>query len=170
MSEAFSVSPPAQGWRAEEIRLMAREAEAAGFEAIFAGEVNIDALATAQFMGEAASTIKVGTWVANIYLRHSYLCAKHAALIADATGGRMILGLGVSDQRVNKALGIDMPSPIGALRRYTTEVASWLRGEGPATHLPQQPTAYPVPLYLAAMNSSTVELAGEVAEGVMPFL
>jgi alkanesulfonate monooxygenase SsuD/methylene tetrahydromethanopterin reductase-like flavin-dependent oxidoreductase (luciferase family) len=161
---------PGTGWRAAEIGLMAREAEAAGFEAIFAGEVNIDALAAAQLMGEATSTIKVGTWVANIYLRHSYLCARHAALIADATGGRMILGLGVSHQPVNKALGIDMPSPIDALRRYTTEVAGWLRGEGPATHLPQQPAVYPVPLYLAAMNSSTVELAGEVADGVMPFL
>ena len=87
---------PGTGWQAAEIRSIAQEAEAAGFEAIFTGEVNTDALATAQVMGEATSTIKVGTWVANIYLRHSYLCAKHAALIADATGGRMILGLGVS--------------------------------------------------------------------------
>ncbi|HTG25029.1 MAG TPA: LLM class flavin-dependent oxidoreductase [Reyranella sp.] len=161
---------PGTGWRAAEIRSIAQEAEAAGFEAIFTGEVNTDALATAQVMGEATSTIKVGTWIANIYLRHSYLCAKHAALIADATGGRMILGLGVSHQPVNKALGIEMPSPIDALRRYTVEVAAWLRGEGPATHLPQQPASYPVPLYLGAMNSTTVELAGELADGVMPFL
>jgi alkanesulfonate monooxygenase SsuD/methylene tetrahydromethanopterin reductase-like flavin-dependent oxidoreductase (luciferase family) len=118
---------PGTGWRTDEMRLIAREAEAAGFEAIFAGEVNIDALAAAQLMGEATTTVKVGTWVANIYLRHSYLCAKHAALIADATGGRMVLGLGVSHQPVNKALGIDMPSPIDDLRRYTTEVAGWLR-------------------------------------------
>ena len=73
----------------------------------------------------------MGTWVANIYLRHAYLCAKHAALIADATGGRMVLGLGVSHQPLNSALGIDMASPIDALRRYTNEVAGWLRGEGP---------------------------------------
>ncbi len=161
---------PGSGWRAAETRLAAQEAEAAGFEAIFAGEVNTDALAAAQLMGEATTTIKVGTWVANIYLRHAYLCAKHAALIADATGGRMVLGLGVSHQPLNSALGIDMASPIDALRRYTNEVAGWLRGEGPATHLPQQPSVYPVPLYLGAMNSTTVELAGELADGVMPFL
>jgi alkanesulfonate monooxygenase SsuD/methylene tetrahydromethanopterin reductase-like flavin-dependent oxidoreductase (luciferase family) len=81
--------------------------------------------------------------VAHIYLPLSYLCAKAAALAADATGGRMILGLGVSHQPVNRALGIDMPNPSAALRTYAVEVANWLRGQGPATHLPQQPSPYP---------------------------
>ena len=61
---------PGTGWRADEIRTVAREAEEAGFDAIFSAEVNNDALATAQLMGEATQRIKVGTWVANIYLRH----------------------------------------------------------------------------------------------------
>ena len=89
---------PGTGWRATEIRSVAHQAEAAGFEAIFAAEVNVDVLAVAQLMGDATSTIKLGSWIANIYLRHSYICAKHAALIADATGGRMIPRLGVSHQ------------------------------------------------------------------------
>ena len=161
---------PGVGWRASEIRCVAQEAEAAGFEAIFSAEVNNDVLATAQLMGEATKTIKVGSWIANIYLRHPYLCAKGAALIADATGGRMILGLGVSHQPINRALDIDMPSPIEALRQYTTGVTSWMRGEGPATHLPQQPAVHNVPVYLGALTSATVELAGELADGVMPFL
>ena len=161
---------PGVGWRASEIRSVAQEAEAAGFEAIFSTEVNNDVLATAQLMGEATKTIKVGSWIANIYLRHPYLCAKGAALIADATGGRMILGLGVSHQPINRALDIDMPSPIEALRQYTTGVTSWLRGEGPATHLPQQPALHNVPVYLGALTSATVELAGELADGAMPFL
>lgn len=93
---------------------------------------------------------------------------KAAALAADATNGRIILGLGVSHQSVNRALGIDMPQPAEALRDYAVEVASWLRGEGPATHLPQQPSPYPVPIYLAALTSQNVELAGEVADGAMP--
>ena len=161
---------PGTGWRADEIRTVAREAEEARFDAMFSAEVNNDALATAQLMGEATQRIKVGTWVANIYLRHPYLCAKSAAFIADATGGRMVLGLGVSHQPVNRALGIKMPSPALALRKYTVEVASWLRGEGPTTHLPQQPSQYPVPIYLAALTSQGVELAGEIASGVMPLL
>lgn len=161
---------PGVGWRASEIRSVAQEAEAAGFEAIFSTEVNNDALATAQLMGEATKTIRVGTFIANIYLRQPYLCAKAAALIADATDGRMILGLGVSHQPVNRALDIDMPSPINTLRQYTVSVARWLRGDGPATHLPQQPAVHTVPIYLGALTSATVEVAGELADGVMPFL
>ncbi len=156
------------GWRAAEIQDVARAAEDAGFEAVFCAEVNNDALATAQLMGMATRRIKVGSWVADIYLRLPYICAKTAMLAADATDGRFILGLGVSHQPVNRALGIDMPDPTGALRRYAVEVAGWLRGEGPATHLPQQPSPYPVPIHLAALTSQNVELAGEIADGVMP--
>ena len=161
---------PGTGWPAREIQSVAREAEDAGFDAIFTAEVNNDALGTAQLMGAATRRIQVGTWIANIYLRHPYVCAQGAALISDLTGGRLILGLGVSHQPVNGALGIEMPSPAAALRRYVTDVQQWLRGEGPATHLPQRPAAHPVPVHVAALTSQGVELAGELADGVMPFL
>jgi 5,10-methylenetetrahydromethanopterin reductase len=155
------------GWRAGEISDVARAAEDAGFEAVFCAEVNNDAMATAQLMGTATRHLRVGTWVADIYLRLPYICAKHAMLAADATDGRFILGLGVSHQPVNRALGIEMPDPAGALRKYAVEVASWLRGEGAVTHLPQQPSPQPVPIYLAELTSPNVELAGEFADGVM---
>ncbi|HEV8533157.1 MAG TPA: LLM class flavin-dependent oxidoreductase [Methylomirabilota bacterium] len=161
---------PGVGWRANEIQTIAREAEDAGFDAIFAAEVNNDVMATVQLMGAATRRIQVGTWIANIYVRHSYVCAQGAALIADATEGRFVLGLGVSHPPVNKALGIDMGDAPSALRRYVTAVRSWLKGEGPATHLPQRPAVQPVPLYVAAVSSRTVELASELADGIMPFL
>lgn len=161
---------PGVGWSALEVQSIAREAEDAGFDAIFTAEVNNDAMATAQLMGAATRRINVGTWIANMYLRHSYVCAQGAALIADATGGRFVLGLGVSHPPVNQALGIDMADPPGALRRYVTAVRKWLKGEGPATHLPQRPTRQPVPVYVAAVTSRTVELAAELADGIMPFL
>lgn len=161
---------PGVGWSANEVQTIAREAEEAGFDAIFAAEVNNDVMATAQLMGAATRRITVGTWIANIYLRHSYACAQSAALIADATGGRFVLGLGVSHPPVNRALGIDMADPPTVLRRYVTAVRSWLRGEGPATHLPQRPAAKQVPIYVAAVTSRTVEIASELADGIMPFL
>src|ERR1043166_4584525 len=98
---------PGVGWSASDGQAIAREAEDAGVDAIFAAEVNNDVMATAQLMGTATRRVAVGTWIANIYLRHSYVCAQGAALIADATGGRFILGLGVSHPPVNQALGID---------------------------------------------------------------
>src|SRR4030095_3448812 len=161
---------PGVGWRASEIQAIAREAEEAGFDAIFAAEVNNDVMATAQLMGAATRQILVGTWIANIYVRHSYVCAQGAALIADATDGRFVLGLGVSHPPVNQALGIDMGDAPSVLRRYVTAVRNWLKGDGPATHLPQRPTERAVPLYVAAVTSGTVELASELADGIMPFL
>jgi len=159
---------PGVGWRAREVQAIAREAEEAGFDAIFTAEVNNDALATAQLMGTSTTRIQVGTWIANIYLRHSYTCAQGAALISDATNGRFILGLGVSHQPINQALEIDMREPPTALRHYVTAVRSWLRGEGPATHLPQRPADPPVPVYVAAVTSRVVETASELADGIMP--
>jgi alkanesulfonate monooxygenase SsuD/methylene tetrahydromethanopterin reductase-like flavin-dependent oxidoreductase (luciferase family) len=161
---------PGTGWRARDIQMVAREAKDAGFDAIFTAEVNNDALATAQLMGTATQHIQVGTWVANIYLRHPYVCAQGAALIADLTEGRFILGLGVSHQPVNQALQVDMSHPSIVLRQYVTAVRAWLRGEGPVTHLPQRPAAHPVPLHVATLTSPTVELGGELADGIMPFL
>ncbi len=168
-SEGLAITViPGAGWRAADIVAVAREAEDAGLDAIFTTEVNNDALATAQLMGSATGRIRVGTWIANIYLRHSYICAQGAALVADATGGRLILGLGVSHQPVNEALCVAMTDPVRDVRNYLTEVRNWLHGEGPTTHLPQRPSAQPVPLYLAALTSTTVEQAAEVADGIMP--
>ena len=161
---------PGTGWRASDIQAVAREAEEAGFDAIFAAEVNNDVMATAQLMGTATRRLQVGTWIANIYLRHPYACAQGAALIADATNGRFVLGLGVSHPPVNAALGIDMGDTSITLRRYVTALRGWLKGEGPPTHLPQRPSAERVPLYVAAVTSRTVELACELADGIMPFL
>src|SRR5690349_7398225 len=47
---------PGAGWRASDIRDVAKAAEQAGFEAIFTTEANNDALATAQLMGSATGT------------------------------------------------------------------------------------------------------------------
>src|SRR5947209_11104982 len=149
---------PGVGWSARDVQAVAREAEEAGFDAIFAAEVNNDVMATAQLMGAATRRITVGTWIANIYLRHPYVCAQGAALIADATDGRFILGLGVSHQPINQALGIAMPHPLAELRRYLGAVQAALRGEGPPTHLPQRPAPRPVPVYVAALGEHAVEL------------
>jgi alkanesulfonate monooxygenase SsuD/methylene tetrahydromethanopterin reductase-like flavin-dependent oxidoreductase (luciferase family) len=130
--------------------------------------VNNDAMATAQLMGTATERINVGTWIANVYLRHPYVCAQGASFIASLTGGRFILGLGVSHQPVNGALKIDMSNAAQEVRRYTTEVQAWLRGDGPATHLPQQPASHKVPVYVAAVTSRMVEQAAELADGIMP--
>lgn len=169
---ALSIVPGTRGgrWSARQIRTVAREAEEAGFDAVFTGESGNDALATALLMGTATHRIRVGTYVANIYLRHPVVCAQGAALIADATEGRFVLGLGISHHRINQGLGIDMQHPPTVLRRYVATVQSWLRGENPLPQLSQRLTTHPVPVYVAALTSPTVELGGELGDGIMPFM
>lgn len=168
-SERLAVTVvPGAGWRAADIRQVAREAEQAGFEAMFSTEVNSDTMATALVMGAATERITVGTWVANIYLRHPYVCAKGAELIADDTGGRFVLGLGVSHGPVNDALGVDMANAPDDLIAYVRAVRAWLAGDGPATHLPQHAAAHRVPIHLAALGLRAAERAATVADGLMP--
>ncbi len=56
------------------------------------------------------------------------------------------------------------------MRRYVTAVRSWLKGEGPATHLPQKPTVRAGSALRRSGDSRTVELASELADRIMPFL
>ena len=74
------------GWRVREIQDVARAAEGAGFEVVFCAEVNNDAIASAELMGLATSRLKVGTWIAHIYLRLPYLCALGGSKCTAAPG------------------------------------------------------------------------------------
>src|SRR5262249_56235878 len=76
---------------------------------------------------------------------------------------------GVGEGVVKGGLGMEGGEPRGVRRRYVTAVRKWLKGEGAPTHLPQRPSPKPVPLYVAAVTSRTVELASELADGIMPF-
>ena len=58
---------PGVGWSAADTQGIAREAEAAGFDAIFAAEVNNDVMATAQLMGEAISRISSESSVSSLF-------------------------------------------------------------------------------------------------------
>ena len=119
-------------------------------------------------MGRQTSRIKVGTFVANIYLRNSYICAQATAFVAEVTSGRMILGLGVSHPVVNSQLGVEMGTPLRALRTYVTDVQNWLQGKGPEFLVSVRLLDVPVPIYVAALSSKAVEQAGEIADGIMP--
>jgi 5,10-methylenetetrahydromethanopterin reductase len=81
-----------------------------------------DALACAQAIALATSTIKVGTNIANIYFRHPFLAAMSAWTISELSDGRLILGLGISHRRMVESLGIDMHEPREYLRSYVKQV------------------------------------------------
>ncbi len=145
-------------------------AEEKGFSAILVNEGRGDALACVEAIALHTSKIQVGTNVANIYFRHPFLAAMTAATIADLSGGRLLLGLGISHRPLLEALGIPMENPRSYLRSYVETLKGVLAGEPLGSFLRSRPSPHPVPVYVAAVTSETAAVGGEVAEGIMPFL
>jgi len=152
-----------------ELQALAREAEAAGFEALYLPEFMNDALANCHLVTQATTRLKAATWVANIYLRHPVLCAQTAVAIDYLSQGRLILGLGVSHRPIVEGVyQAKMERPRDTLRHYVTTVRQVITGQGyPGAPAPLQSAAYGVPIYIAALALGTVEMAGELADGVM---
>jgi 5,10-methylenetetrahydromethanopterin reductase len=115
------------------------------------------------------SQISVGTGVTNLQTRHLSVLASSFATLASVGPGRVVLGLGAGDSAVFP-LGF-RPSKIADLRSAIDALRRLLRGEtvswpGGTLQLPFTPDPAP-PLYLSASQPRMLELAGEVADGVI---
>jgi len=160
---------PVWGCGVSDLRALAREAEAGGFEAIFSPEVPpYNGLSNAQVFAEATTKIKVGTWITNIYMREAVMAAATAMTIQEVSGGRMVLGLGVSHKPVNDRYGIVMGDPVEKMRGYVKAVKSFM--DGTATQLTLKRDLPKVPVYIAGLTKGAAKLAGEVADGIMPYM
>ncbi len=160
---------PVWGCSVEDLRALAREAEGGGFEAIFSPEVPpYNALSNAQVFAETTSKINVGTWITNIYMRQPVMAAATSLTIQEITSGRMVLGLGVSHKPVNDKFGIDMGDPIEKMREYVGAVRSFMDGSAPQLTLKRELPK--VPVYIAGLTKGAATLAGEVADGLMPYM
>ena len=145
-------------------------AERHGFESVFVNEGKGDALACAQAIAASTTRLLVGTNIANIYFRHPFLAAASARTIAELSDGRMRVGFGVSHRRLLATLGIDMGDARETLRRYVAQVQDGLAGRAGQGFLQQPAVVVPAPVYVAANTVETAAVAGEVGDGLMPFL
>lgn len=168
MSRIATISP-VWGCSVDDLRELAKTAEGGGFEAILSPEVPpFSALSNAQVFAEATSNIKVGTWITNIYMRQAVMAAAETLTIQEISGGKMMLGLGVSHKPVNDRYEIDMGDPVDSMRDYVTQVKAFLDGSAPQLTLKRdQPK---VPVYIAGLSKGAATLAGEVADGLMPYM
>lgn len=132
-----------------DLQELAREAESAGFEAIFLPEFMNDALANCQLVTQVTTRLKAATWVANIYLRHPALCAQTAVAVDYTSQGRLILGLGVSHRPIVEGVFQEkMERPRDFLRQYVTTVRQGITGQSsPGASVQLQAAAYGAHLY-----------------------
>lgn len=149
---------------------IAQLAEAHGFSAVLVNEGRGDALACSEAIALSTKHIQVGTNIANIYYRHPFLMAMTAETIADLSDGRLVLGLGISHRPLLESLGIEMNKPRAYLRSYTETVKGILDGKEVSPLFESSASAHKTPIFLAGLTVESARVAGEVADGIMPFL
>ena len=162
----------------EDVIELAQTAERRGFSTFWFTEGSgKDALAQIAGLGPVTSRIKLGSGIVIHYTRTPSLLAMTLITLDEITNGRAILGLGTGSSGVKESHGMAFDKPLGRMRDYVTIIKSALRGEavvheGEAYSVKGFKLAFPAPranapVYVAALNPSITQLAGEVADGVV---
>ncbi len=155
-------------------------AEQLGYASAYVTHVSgRDALQVCMAYAQRTERIRIGTGVVPIYSRTPATMAQEAATIDDASGGRMLLGIGVSHRIVVEAWhGQSIGKPVTEMREYTAIVRAILRGEPPpsgakwTSHFQLGGLGpFPdLPIGIAALSPNMLRLAGEVGDAVILWL
>ncbi|NKY55895.1 LLM class F420-dependent oxidoreductase [Nocardia flavorosea] len=164
-------------------------AEEAGFDAVFAAESwGSDAFTPLAWWGSATERVRLGTSVVQLSARTPTATAMHALTLDHLSGGRAILGLGVSGPQVVEGwYGQPFAKPLQRTREYVDIVRKVLAREGPVTNdgpnyslpytgpgttglgKPLKPITHPLradlPIWLGAEGPKNVALTAEIADG-----
>jgi probable F420-dependent oxidoreductase len=157
---------------------LVQHAEAQGFDYISVGEAwGTETCTMAGALLARTHRIQVGTGIVSIYLRPPTLAAMQAMTLDLIAPGRTCFGLGVSTQNINGFHGIPWDYPVSRTREYVSILRQVLAGERVTYEgkfyrprgfqLSVPPPSGRVPIYLAAVNPQMLQLAGEVADGVL---
>lgn len=172
---------------------LAREAEALGYASVWTAEAwGSDAFTPLTWIAANTSRIRLGTGIAQMAARTPTATAMHALTLDHLSGGRMMLGLGLSGPQVVEGwYGRPFPkSPLTATREYVDVIRQVLRREAPveldgrfhshpysgpdATGLgkPLKPITHPLrsglPVLLGAEGPRNIAQTTRIADGWLP--
>src|SRR5262249_42381246 len=106
--------------------------------------------------------IAVGTGIANVYVRDPHATAQARQTLAELSGGRFMLGLGVSNAMVNGARGHTWQAPLAKMGSYLDALdAVKVMAPGPSK---------PCPRYPAAPGPQLQRLAAARTNGIITYL
>lgn len=167
-------------------------AEEAGFDTVFTAEAwGSDAYTPLAWWGRETTRMRLGTSVIQLSARTPTACAMAALTLDHLSGGRHILGLGVSGPQVVEGwYGQRFPKPLARTRQYVDILRQvWareapVRSDGPHYPLPLsgegttglgknlKPITHPlradIPVMLGAEGPKNVALAAEICDGWLP--
>ncbi|RMD84987.1 MAG: LLM class F420-dependent oxidoreductase [Candidatus Dadabacteria bacterium] len=169
---------------------LVRLAEDLGYDSVWTAEgYGSDCVSTLCWIGARTSRIKLGTGIMQIAARTPACVAMTAMTIDHLSGGRLILGLGVSGPQVVEGwYGQPFTKPLTRMREYVELVRKILRREGPVTFdgehyklpypggtglgkplkLITEPLRKEIPIYIGAEGPKSVRMATEIADGWLP--
>ncbi len=157
-----------------------RLAESLGYESVYTTHIaGRDSLTVLTRYATVTERVRLGTGVLPIFSRTPASCAQTAATIDEISGGRMVLGLGVSHKvTVENWFDSRIEKPVTQMREYASICRAILTGEAPPqgdffnskfAFMGYSPRPE-LPIYIAALSPNMLQLAGEIADGVMLWL
>jgi probable F420-dependent oxidoreductase len=147
---------------------LVRRAEELGYDDLWSGEATgFDGFTPLALAAAWSERLRLGTGVVNPYTRGPALLAQTAAALADASRGRFVLGIGSSSDRiVERWNGIPFEKPLSRVREAVEYLRPVFAGErGTGGFKLEVPPAEPIPIYIAALRSRMLRLAGELGDG-----
>jgi len=157
-----------------------RLAEELGFDSVFTTHIaGRDSLSLLMAYASVTERVRLGTGVVPIFSRTPASMAQTTATIDEFSGGRMVLGIGVSHKvTVENWYGGKIEKPVTQMREYATILRAIFGGEAPpegrffSTHFQFMGYAArpDMPIYIAALSPNMLRLAGEIGDGVMLWL
>ncbi len=178
-----------EGTRANELGEMVQRLDALGYGAVWYPEaVGREPFSTAAFILSKTQNLSVATGIMNIYWRDPVVTAMGQQTLTELSGGRFVLGLGVSHRPFVEGRGLEYAKPLAAMRNYVTQLreahggVSILRNavvegfeDAPtligSANEPNAITAEvgTMPVILAALGPKMTALAGEISQGSHPY-
>jgi len=169
---------------------LVKEADTLGFHSVWAAEAyGSDAVTPVAWIAGQTKQIHVGTAIMQMPARTPAMTAMTATTLDQLSGGRFLLGLGVSGPQVVEGWhGVPYGKPLVRTREYVDIVRTIWARERPVEHqgehyqIPYRGAGATglgkplksilhgrqIPIYLASIGPKSVELAAEIADGWMP--
>jgi F420-dependent oxidoreductase-like protein len=176
------------GLRAKDQLRIGQEAESLGYDSLWVAEAyGSDAATVMGWLAAQTSTIKLGAGIFQMPARSATMTAMTAATIDQLSDGRMLLGIGSSGPQVAEGWhGQPFAHQLQRTREYVQVVRMALSrervehhgetlelplpdGPGKALKLMIAPVQERIPIYLAAIGPKNTQLAGEIADGWLPW-
>jgi F420-dependent oxidoreductase-like protein len=169
---------------------LVREAERLGFHSVWTAEAyGSDAITPLAWIGGQTTRIHLGSAIMQMPARTPAMTASTATSLDQLSGGRFLLGLGVSGPQVVEGWhGQRFGKPLVKTREYVSIVRKIWAREEPVVHRGEHyqiPYAGPdatglgkplrsilhgrqIPIYIAAIGPKSVEQTAEIADGWLP--